>query len=295
MTIKHLVISGGGPSGLLSYGVVSQLHKKGFWKLENIKSMYGCSIGAYISFILSLGYDWDWLDDYFIKRPWDKVVAGCMTRLTEIYEKKCLINDQCFIEAIRPLLRGKDLIDTITLAEFYAYNNIDLHMYSTNINTVKLEKLDISHKTHPNLSLIKALSMTMAFPTLFEPIFVENGCYIDGGLINNYPLNDCIEDQQCDRDEILGLKNIWQKNITQPINEKSSIFDFLIEIIKKAQASIDTEPEQTDIKYTVNCLMEDLEDFGKWADALNSGDKRKSIIEKGRNQADLFLAYLSKK
>ena len=294
MTIKHLVISGGGPSGLLSYGVASQLEKKGFWKLENIKSMYGCSIGAYLGFIITLGYDWDWLDDYFIKRPWDKVVAGCMTRLTEIYEKKCLINDQCFIEAIRPLLRAKDLSETITLAEFYAYNKIDLHMYSTNINTLKFEKIDISHKTHPNLSLIKALSMTMAFPTLFEPIFIDEGCYIDGGLMNNYPLNDCIEQEQCDPDEILALKNIWQ-DIKEKINEKSSIFDFLIEIIKKGQASINTEPDQTDIKYTVNCLMEDLEDFGKWADALNSGDKRKIIIENGRNQADLFLAYLSKK
>ena len=150
MTIKHIVISGGGPSGLLSYGVIAQLHKKGFWQLENIKSMYGCSVGAYISVILSLNYEWNWVNDYFIKRPWDKLVAASTTRLTDIYEKKCLLNEHFYTEAIAPLLRGKDLSDTITLAEFYAYNKIDIHMYSANINAVKIEKIDISHKTHPN-------------------------------------------------------------------------------------------------------------------------------------------------
>jgi predicted acylesterase/phospholipase RssA len=295
MTIKHLVISGGGPSGLLSYGVASQLAKKGFWKLADIKSIYGCSIGAYMGVIFSLGYDWEWLDDYFIKRPWDKVVATYATRLTDIYEKKCLLTEHVFIEAIKPLLLAKDLNDNITLAEFYAYNNIDIHMYATNINAVKFEKVDISYKTHPDLFLIQALRMTMAFPIIFEPIFIDDGCFIDGGVLNNYPLNDCIQMQQCDMDEILALKNIWKESANQNINEKSTIFDFLLLILKKAQASIDTEPEQTDIKYTVRSLMEDLESFDKWAEALNSSEKRKKIIEKGHSQADLFLAYVSKK
>ena len=293
MTIKHLVISGGGPSGLLSYGVVSQLAKKGFWKLADIKSMYGCSIGAYVCFMLSMGYDWEWLDDYFIKRPWEKLVAASTTRLTEIYEKKCLLNEHFHTEMIKPLLRAKDLSDTITLAEFYAYNKIDLHMYATNINTVKLEKIDISHKTHPKLLLIEALRITMAVPLMFEPIFMEEGCYIDGGLMHNYPLSDCIEQQECETDEILGLKNIWQDNINQNINEKSSIFDFLLEIIKKMRASIDTDFEQKDIKYTVNCVTDEFASFDKWVEALSSESMRKKLIEKGRNQADLFLAYVN--
>jgi predicted acylesterase/phospholipase RssA len=294
MTIKHLVISGGGPSGLVSYGVASQLNKKGFWKLTDIKSIYGCSIGAFIGLLLALGYEWDWLDDYFIKRPWDKVVAASTTRLTDIYKKKCLLNEHFYTEAITPLLRAKDLSETITLTEFYAYTNIDFHMYSTNINSTKFEKIDISHKTHPNLSLVTALRMTMAFPIIFEPIFLEEGCFIDGGLLNNYPLNDCIQQQECDTDEILGFKNIWQY-MNEKINEKSSMFDLILLMLKKAQSSIDTELDQADIKHTVRCLMDDLEGFDKWAETLNSLEKRKNVIEKGHNQADLFLAYLSKK
>ena len=124
MTIKHIVISGGGPSGLLSYGIAAQLAKKEFWKLADIKSIYGCSIGAYIGFIISLGYEWDWIDDYFIKRPWGKLAEESRVNIIDIYEKKSLINERFFTEAVIPLLKGKDLNPTITLGELYNYNKI---------------------------------------------------------------------------------------------------------------------------------------------------------------------------
>jgi predicted acylesterase/phospholipase RssA len=292
MTIKHLVISGGGPSGLFAYGVASQLAKKCFWQLADIKSIYGCSIGAYMGVILSLGYEWAWLDDYFIKRPWEKLIATSKTHLIDIYEKKCLLNEHFFTEAIAPLLRGKDLKETITLKELYESTQIEIHMYATNINSERLEKIDLSYKTHPNLQVIKALRMTMSFPIIFEPICEENYCYIDGGLLNNFPLNDCIAQQQCaDTNEILGFKNIW-KNVERNIDEKSSIFDFLLVLMKKMQASVDTEIEQVEIKYTVSCLIEDLTDFEKWAEMLKSEELRRTTIEKGYVQADSFLQFL---
>ena len=68
MPIKHIVISGGGPTGFITYGAACHLAKCNFWKLEDIETIYGCSVGAYIGVVLSLGYDWEWLDDYFIKK-----------------------------------------------------------------------------------------------------------------------------------------------------------------------------------------------------------------------------------
>ena len=295
MTIKHLVISGGGPSGLLAYGIISQLGKRGFWKLADIKSMYGTSIGAYVCFMMSIGYEWQWLDDYFIKRPWEKLLASSTTKITEIYEKKCLINHHFYTEAIKPLLRAKDLSESITLEEFYEYNKIDLHMFCVNINTKKLEKIDISHKSHPDLSLIQALCMTMAVPIIFEPIFIDDCCYVDGALITNFPLIDCIEGQQCDHDEILAIKNIWKEIGNRKINEKSSIFDFILEIIKKMRASIDTNDKHPDIKYKVDCVTDEIAGFDKWAETLSSEDMRKRLIENGLTQADLFLTDVCKK
>lgn len=291
MVIKHLVISGGGPTGLLVYGIASQLAKKGFWHLADIQSIYGCSIGAYMGVVLSLGYEWEWLDDYFIKRPWEKLIAMSTTHLVDIYEKKCLINEHFFTKALTPLLRGKDLAETITLSELYAHNKIEIHMYATNINGKHLEKVDISYKTHPELSVIKALRMTMAVPLLFEPIYEGTDCYIDGGLLNNFPLNDCIQQQQCETADILGFKNIRQNN-EENINEKSSIFDFLLVLLKKTHAAIDSEDYQQEIKHNIHCEVDDIVSFDKWVKMLQTEHMRREIIEKGYRQAELFLSKL---
>ena len=47
--IKHIVINGGGPSGLLSYGALKYLFENDFVNIENIKSIYGTSIGEYLA------------------------------------------------------------------------------------------------------------------------------------------------------------------------------------------------------------------------------------------------------
>ena len=65
--IKHIVINGGGPTGWISYGALKCLFKKEFINIDNIKSIYGTSAGAIIGVIISLKYDWNTLEDYFLK------------------------------------------------------------------------------------------------------------------------------------------------------------------------------------------------------------------------------------
>jgi len=289
--IKHIVMSGGGPAGLITYGAAKYLHKKGFWKLENIESIYGCSIGACMGIILSLGYEWDWLDDYFIKRPWSKVIQTNATSLFQSFYDKGFLGEKIVYDVMLPLLHGKDLDSTITFKQLYEWNKKEIHVYTTNINTFHFEKIDISYKTHPDMSVIKAICMTTAYPVAFKPICVGDACYIDGGLLNNYPLNDCITQTKCNTDEILAFKNIWITNDTN-INEESSMFDFMNVIIRKMQREIDTESKQMDVKYTVRCIIENMTEFSDWIIAMNTEESRTSMIEKGLNHAKLFLSYM---
>ena len=61
--IKHIVIGGAGAAGFISYGVLQEAEKQHMWKLKNIQTFYGCSVGAYLVVALSLDYDWRTLDD----------------------------------------------------------------------------------------------------------------------------------------------------------------------------------------------------------------------------------------
>ena len=139
------------------------------------------------------------------------------------------------------------------------------------------------------MTVIKALCMTTAFPFVFKPICEEEGCFIDGGLLNIYPLNDCIAQQKClDKDEILAFKNIWVLDDVK-IKADSTVIDFLVVLMRKMQKHIDTESEQEDIKNTVKCLVEDLDGIGSWISALSTEERRANLIEKGIEQGKMFL------
>ena len=117
--IKHLVINGGGPTGWISYGALKCLFKKEFIHINNIKSIYGTSAGAIIGVIISLKYDWTTLEDYFLKRPWEKVLKLEPDHFFEMYYNKGLFQFNNVKEVLTPLLTAKDLSENITLKEYY--------------------------------------------------------------------------------------------------------------------------------------------------------------------------------
>jgi NTE family protein len=233
--IKHLVINGGGPTGLISYGAAKYLEQHEYFNINDIKSIYGASIGSLIGVLISLKYEWNVIDDYITKRPWEKVFQIGAEDLLNIFYTKGIVPFNMIELILKDLLEAKDLSTNVTLKEFYEYNNIDIYMTVVELNT--FEKELISHKTHPDLSLITAIQMSTAVPIMFKPVLYEGKCYIDGGILCNYPLQECLDIEKCDKSEILGFRN--EDNTSNKIenanlfDEKTSLIDYLTGTIEK--------------------------------------------------------------
>jgi predicted acylesterase/phospholipase RssA len=152
MTIKHIILTGGGPAlGLLEYGILKQLSIKNILKYENIKSLYCTSIGSIIGLIYILNYDWEWIDDFLIKRPWEKLINFDTNEYLNIFNNKGLLDEQFILKCFKPLLLGKDLSINITLKELYDYSKINFYLYTTDL--INFDKVELSHKTYPDLSV----------------------------------------------------------------------------------------------------------------------------------------------
>ena len=191
---------------------------------------------------------------------------------------------------MKPLLRAKDLSDQCTLQELYDFNNIDIHLYTTNINSDRLMKVDLSHNTHPNLSIIKALCMSMSYPMAFKPICIEDNCFIDGGLLNNFPLNDCLLQPGCQSDEVLAFKLNWLRAKEFKVTNDSTIIDYMIFLTKKMQYEICTEPKQSVITNIVNCIVDkELAGISNWLKIVATEDTRRKLIEQGITEGKHFL------
>lgn len=287
--IEHIVINGGGPTGLISYGALKYLFEQEFIDMANIKSIYGTSIGAIVGVILSLRYDWVTLDDYFIKRPWEKVFKIEPDNLFEMYYSKGLFQFSIVREILKPLLSAKDLSENITLSEYNEYTKIDHHFFTVELNS--FEKIDLNHKTHSDLSLLSALEMSCAVPILCKPVITDNKCYVDGGLFDNYPINECLKNEKCTEYQVLGIRNKWTQDDIS-ITDNMNLFQYLQVSLQKIVKHVQKDNIPKAIRYEVKCLCdENVSEISNWIVYMTDREKRLELIKSGKNYAELFFNY----
>ena len=150
MTIKHLVISGGGPIMIQTLGAIQHLTENEFFNVEDVESIYGTSAGAIVAVLLCLKFDWETVNDYMIKRPWHEVFPIKVQNILDAYAKKGIFDIKTVEKCFKPLFDAKDISLDITLNDFYEYSKIELHIFSFDVNAFRI--VDISHLTHPDLN-----------------------------------------------------------------------------------------------------------------------------------------------
>jgi len=285
MTIKHLVMSGGGPTIIQTLGAIHYLEKEKFFLMSDIETIYGTSAGAIIGILLCLKFDWETLTDYIIKRPWHEVFPIKVQNILDAYTKKGIF-DKSFIEkCFKPLFDAKDLSMNITLQEFYEYSKIEFHLFSFEINNFLVE--DISYKTHPDVTIINAIHMSCALPILLTPVCMDDKCFIDGGMVCNYPLQYCI-DSLHNPEEILGIKNQYNNGDKNKVDTNSTLLDFIMNFLFKLIYSLSSDNKQPYIKNEVICNAK-LMSLEILKTALSCIETRKELFQSGIDSSIEFL------
>uniref|UniRef100_A0A6C0JJ44 PNPLA domain-containing protein n=1 Tax=viral metagenome TaxID=1070528 RepID=A0A6C0JJ44_9ZZZZ len=277
--IRHLVISGGAISGLTFYGTLQKLHKQNYWKIENIQTIYGTSVGSFIAVIIALGYEWSEIDNYFIKRPWQHIFKiDTYSMIDSLINKMGIYNNKIFEDALYPLFAGKDIPIGITLKEFYELNGIEIHIFTTELNSFTLT--DMSYKTHGDWRVIDVIYCSCCLPVIFMPFLREARAYGDGGFLSNYPLIQCIENG-ADASEILGVYRIYSEGMGT-LSKESNIFDYLMVIFNQTIEKIVIYPKLLSIG--IECALEATPmTIGSLHDIISNHEERKRIIDMGAN------------
>lgn len=285
MNIKHLVISGGGPSMLQYISSIQYLNENNILDLNNIESIYGTSAGSIVAVLLALKYDWETLNDYIIQRPWHELFHLKINYIFDAYKNKGIYTKTIVEKVFKPLLDAKDIPIDISLKDFYEYSKIEIHFFSFEINQFKTE--DISYLTHPNISLIDAIIMSSSIPLLFTPIIMENKCYIDGGVCANYPLKYCIDSGKKE-DEILGFCNQYDCQQKNYIDNDSNLMDLVLCLFFKTFDNLTSNLINPKIKYEIIFDVKYIS-LHYLKSAITSKEMRKEIYQKGAEKAKDFI------
>ena len=289
MTIKHLVISGGAYRGLYMLGAYKYLIQEKFIKYNEIKTIHCVSVGSLFAVLICLNLNLDQLEEYIVNKPWDKLFNFSPEFILKITNGLGIYDINVFIDIYSTLFKSKGLSKDITLKELYEYSNIEMFIYSTRLSNWK--KQIFSYKTHPDLKVIDATYMSSTLPCVFKPIFYDNSYHLDGGLINSYPLNECL-DCSYNRNEILSIvaKNDSANEIIrnkQDINLFSFSWCILNNIISNSQENYYNNGT---IKNELIIPVKNL-DINDASNIIKNKNMRTNIIRDGEKFAKLFLTY----
>ena len=288
MPIKHLVLEGGAYLGISTLGALSFLEKAKFYDIEKIETIYGSSIGAVIGGLLCLKLDWNDLLEYIRDRPWYKILKFSPENLFAIPHNKGIFDISFFNKTFNNLLQSKDLAKDISMKELYEYSNIELHIITTKLNDFSI--VDISYKTHPDFNFIQAIYQSSTIPIIFQPKWYESSYYLDGGLLNNYPVDLCIENGGKE-DEILGVRYnaLKSRNV---LTETDSFMDYLLHLFRKL-FSMQRKGIDIDLKHQL-IIPCDTINLAECQKLLQDKNLRAKYLEDGEKAADTFLYYQKK-
>ena len=220
--IKNLVISGGGLKTIPTIGALKLLRDKGI--LNTITSYYTTSAGSLFALLLILKYDIEDFEkilfDFNIQQIFEPIVdINNFLNYFNVYD------NNKFAKLIKLLITfklNKDGIDysNINMSQLYKLTNKCLTCTTVSMKCRSIKYFN--HINQPDLPVYKLLLMTCCIPLMFKPIRWKNDRYLDGGLMDNFPLSDI---PVIELDQTIGIYAISKlKNI---VPEFDNLYDYL--------------------------------------------------------------------
>lgn len=189
-----LVLSGGGAKGLAHIGVLKVLEQEGV-KIDYIG---GTSMGAMIGGLYASGYSAEQLDSIFRVIDFDRIVQDNLPRrVKSFYDKE---NDEKYAITF-PFQKMKFGIPVALSRGQNTYNLFNQLLYDsrhiTDFNDLPIPFLCVATDIETGEEVIlnkgnlaQAVVASGSFPTLFAPIEIDGRCLTDGGIVNNYPIDE---------------------------------------------------------------------------------------------------------
>ena len=269
-----LVLTGGGAKGFAHIGVLKVLENAGV-KIDYIG---GTSMGAVVGGLYSTGYSAMQIDSIFHNTNFDELLKDYIPRSSKsFYEKH---NDELY--AISLPFNKFNLGVPIALSKgMYNYNLLTKLTHSVrhirDFNKLPIPFLCIATDIETGEQLIlnkgylpQALLASSAFPTLFSPLEIDGKMLIDGGVTNNYPIDEV---KKMGADIIIGV------DVQDGLKGRNSLKEATKILVQISNLQM-IEGMKEKIKKTDIYIKPDIKDY-----TVISFDKGKEIIQKGEDAA----------
>ena len=276
-----LALSGGGAKGLAHIGVLKVLEEAGI----SVDYITGTSMGSIVGSLYAIGYNASDLEHFAIHLDWTDLFTDVVERRNMAMEEKIwdgryiasLPLDKGGIQLPSGLIAGQKLLALLEQLMWPVHHvrefkelPIPFACVATNIETGQPVVLDSGF-------LPDAIRASMAIPTVFTPIKIDNKLLVDGGLVRNFPVEDV-------RD--MGAEFVIGVDVGSSIRSADSLNTFF-DIIMQSIFFQDFFSKEAQYKLCDAIVKPDVNTFS----LLGFGEARE-IIDRGEAAARLVLPQL---
>jgi predicted acylesterase/phospholipase RssA len=196
---EHICLSGGAQYSIMTLGCLCYFQLQGL-DFSKIITLCGTSSGAIICALLAIGYMPDDIINYLCRH---NVGKDMNFNLFSLFRNASV----CDYEGINKHLETL-FIHRIgyvpTLGEVFKIFGKTLII--TTYNQTKKTVEYLTHHNFPDLSVTIALRMSCNLPFVFDKYLFMGDYYVDGGVIDNFPIKKMLEYAgECDRSKVLGI------------------------------------------------------------------------------------------
>lgn len=266
--IKTLVLSGGGTRCISFIGAVKALQELKMYNHSNVTTFAGTSGGSLIAMMMIAGYTPD--------EMWKRILEIDFKHLQHLSFRKILIlygldSGYGFINEIEKILEDKGFSKRITMKKFYELTRKDFYITTTCVNRFK--PVYIHHSTFPDITVAHALRMSMSIPFIFTSVKYKNDFFVDGGVLDNYPIALFNNEDK----HLMGL-NLNQYKDEQDINiEIKNIQGYAFALMNAINYELQTLKRKDYIQRTIEICTKGEYSF----DMTLTPEKIKELIETG--------------
>lgn len=278
-----VVLSGGGAKGLAHIGVLRVLEEAGI----EVSYIGGTSMGAIIGGLYAAGYSANDLDSIFNSLDPDAMLRDFTPRRSKnFFEKR---NDEMYALAL-PFKGFRIGFPTAFSKGLYNYTTVnrltDHVRYVRDFNDLPIPFVCIATDIETGTEVVlrkgvlpDAILASSAFPSLYSPVEIDGRLLIDGGVTNNYPIEEV---RAMGADIIIGV------DVQDPLKTRDQIkgaTGVLIQINNYQMIQkMEGKREATDIY-----IKPDIAGF-----TVISFEEGRNIIAKGEESANKILDQLKK-
>ncbi len=239
--VNNLVLSGGSSKGFSYMGVIRAFEE--FNILDNLEEVAGTSIGGLFSVLIALKYNSTDLINVFMELDLNYLHNINSDSILHLINRYGLDNGENMIRFLEFMIGvrfpTKNPLD-ITFLDVWNYNPVKITLTGAIVYQDMIEQELYNHVLTPSMSIIKALRITMAIPPIFSPINEANYHLVDGGIVNNYPI-DLFKDKMDTTLGILCTDKISNEKCKNVVDIYKSIIVYMItkETLEKKNKYID--------------------------------------------------------